>query len=167
MKFRQENVDLDSDAHMDITSLIDVVFLLLIFLLVSTTFRREEYAFNITLPKAGAEASEVQAKNNTIYIKKSGELYFLRQDDAGPAGDPAGGADGANMNALTKEGLVEHLRAAREADPEIEVHIKAEQDARYQSLIDAVEGCYRAEIRNIYFPYEFKEAVDAVAPLAP
>ena len=165
MNFRRGSVEQDNDAHMDITSLIDVVFLLLIFLLVSTTFRREEYAFNITLPKAGAEASEVAAKNNTIYIKKSGELYFLRQDSAS---DPAGDASpGPSRDALTKEGLVEHLRAAREADPEIEVHIKAEQDARYQSLIDAVEGCYRAEIRNIYFPYEFKEAVDAAAPGPP
>ena len=51
--------------NLDITPLIDVVFLLLIFFMVSTTFKHESEV-NITLPKASKEIS--QARPNAINV---------------------------------------------------------------------------------------------------
>lgn len=58
----------------NITSLIDVLFLLLIFLLVSTTFI-EEPGMKLTLPKA--ESAEVgEKKEFTLYLTKDGDLFL-------------------------------------------------------------------------------------------
>jgi biopolymer transport protein ExbD len=58
----------------NITSLIDVLFLLLIFLLVSTTFI-EEPGMKLTLPKA--ESAEVGAKKEfTLYLTKDGDMFL-------------------------------------------------------------------------------------------
>lgn len=58
----------------NITSLIDVLFLLLIFLLVSTTFI-EEPGMKLTLPKA--ESAEIgEKKEFTLYLTKDGDLFL-------------------------------------------------------------------------------------------
>ena len=66
MNLRPERRD---DVELNITPLIDVVFLLLIFFMVSTTFERES-EINITLPEASEEYTE--AKPDAIEIAVDG-----------------------------------------------------------------------------------------------
>jgi len=54
MKFRRERTD---DLELNLTPLIDVVFLLLIFFMVSTTFQNES-EISLQLPKASEEPVE-------------------------------------------------------------------------------------------------------------
>ena len=58
----------------DITSLLDVVFLLIIFLIVTTTFRKNEHAFVVELPTSGTEVVEVteQAQENPFLVSETG-----------------------------------------------------------------------------------------------
>jgi len=58
----------------DITPLIDVVFLLLIFFMVSTTFERETQ-INIELPEAVGEKLEKTPKELEITIDRQGVFY--------------------------------------------------------------------------------------------
>lgn len=58
----------------DITPLIDVVFLLLIFFMVSTTFERET-EISIDLPEASGEKSEKQQDELEITIDRNGVFY--------------------------------------------------------------------------------------------
>ncbi len=58
----------------NITSLIDVLFLLLIFFMVSSTFL-EEPGMKLTLPEA--ESAEIgEKKQYTLYITKEGEFFL-------------------------------------------------------------------------------------------
>lgn len=57
MKLRRRRLE---EPEIGLTSLIDVVFLLLIFFMVSTTFRKQS-AFDITLPKASHKVSDQRA----------------------------------------------------------------------------------------------------------
>lgn len=155
MNFRRALQDGEQAVRMDITSLIDIVFLLVIFLLVSTTFRKEEYAFSVVLPKAGSETSAVEAVNHTIYVGKGGELFFL--DKAGDAAEAARGP-------VKKDALIQALTAAREREPELEVHVKAEKDVPYQSVVDVIDACEQAGVHRIRFPYELQEAIQGRAP---
>lgn len=61
----------------DLTPLIDVVFLLLIFFLVSSVFKKEELALLLSLPKTekGASAEQKETKNITIELSKN-EIAF-------------------------------------------------------------------------------------------
>jgi biopolymer transport protein ExbD len=55
----------------DLTPLIDVVFLLLIFFLVSSVFKKEELALLLQLPKAEQGASDAQQDNKSITVELS------------------------------------------------------------------------------------------------
>ena len=65
------------DVDLDITPLIDVVFLLLIFFMVSTTFERES-ELNITLPEASKELT--QAKPDAIMIAIDAQSHVYVND---------------------------------------------------------------------------------------
>jgi len=63
-------------ATINIISLVDVVFLLLIFFTVSATFM-DQPALKIDLPESGAEPPEREdPEPMTVYLTKEGELYF-------------------------------------------------------------------------------------------
>ncbi|HFU75464.1 MAG TPA: biopolymer transporter ExbD [Arcobacter sp.] len=52
----------------DLTALIDVVFILIIFFIVSSTFRVEEKVLNLTLPSSNGKALEIETKQITIEL---------------------------------------------------------------------------------------------------
>ena len=69
MKFKRQT---DQDISVDLTPLIDVVFLLLIFFMVSTTFTKESH-LEIDLPQSSAEPSSSPAKEIEVIIDSKGE----------------------------------------------------------------------------------------------
>jgi biopolymer transport protein ExbD len=62
------------DVELNITPLIDVVFLLLIFFMVSTTFERES-EINITLPEASKELTEAKPDAISVAIDSQSRIY--------------------------------------------------------------------------------------------
>lgn len=68
MKFRRQRLD---DVSINLTPLIDVVFLLLIFFMVSTTFTRETQ-LSIDLPEAQGQVKESSEEEIEILIDESG-----------------------------------------------------------------------------------------------
>ncbi len=62
-------------THINIAPLVDVVFLLLLFFML-TSHLIQEPAIKIKLPES--KTSEAQSENiKTIYITKNGEIYFM------------------------------------------------------------------------------------------
>ena len=75
------------DPEIDLTSLIDVVFLLLIFFMVSTTFERQA-ALKIDLPEASAQAqANDDPRQVELAIDASGVMYLNDRQlvDSSPA----------------------------------------------------------------------------------
>lgn len=68
MKFRRQRLD---DVNINLTPLIDVVFLLLIFFMVSTTFTRETQ-LSVDLPEAQGLPKETQQEEIEILIDEGG-----------------------------------------------------------------------------------------------
>ncbi len=75
MNFKRQNREA---VDVNLTPLIDIVFLLLIFFMVSTTFTKENH-LSINLPEASAEASETQPQAIEILISASGEYRINDQ----------------------------------------------------------------------------------------
>lgn len=76
MKLRQHSGD---EPALDLTSLIDVVFLLLIFFMVSTTFERQA-ALKVDLPEASSvEAPPQQVDKLELVINAQGRMYLNDQ----------------------------------------------------------------------------------------
>ena len=61
----------------DLTSLIDVVFLLLIFFMVSTVFKKEELALMLNLPKTEKMQMEKVQKQQSIIVELSDNSLAL------------------------------------------------------------------------------------------
>jgi biopolymer transport protein ExbD len=75
LKFRRQRLE---DVSINLTPLIDVVFLLLIFFMVSTTFNRETQ-LSIDLPEASGAAREVDREEIEILIDETGQYRINGQ----------------------------------------------------------------------------------------
>ncbi len=69
MKFKRQ---VDQNVAVDLTPMIDVVFLLLIFFMVSTTFTKESH-LEIDLPQSSAEPAKPSVQEVEVVINAAGE----------------------------------------------------------------------------------------------
>ena len=115
MNFKLKNRD---EFNLDITPLIDVVFLLLIFFMVSTTFKHES-EINITLPSASNETVSQKLDAINIGLDLKGNIYV----------------DGKRLKnsefQTIKMALFDRIKNS-EKPPVI---ISADTDVKYQSVI--------------------------------
>lgn len=70
MKRRREHIS------PDLTPLIDVVFILLIFFIVSSVFKKEELALILNLPSSNAKEMEVEQKQLNIELSQKSLAYL-------------------------------------------------------------------------------------------
>ena len=120
MKFRRRA---RADVSIDLTALIDVVFLLLIFFMVSTTFIRESQ-LEISLPEAGGELQEREDKQVEVTIAASGEYAV-------------------NGRALVNNQLATLMRALEEVtngDLDKQMIITADAQAQHQAVVRAMDA---------------------------
>lgn len=69
MKFKRQ---IGKEVSVDLTPLIDVVFLLLIFFMVSTTFTKESH-LEITLPQSSGEPAKTTTTEIEVVVNAKGE----------------------------------------------------------------------------------------------
>lgn len=75
MRFRQRRTDNPTDV--DVSPLIDMVFILLIFFMVTTTFVKD-MKLDINRP-AASSATQAESKIVRVYIDNTGEVYIDNQ----------------------------------------------------------------------------------------
>ena len=118
----------------NITPLIDVVFLLLIFFMVSTTFDR--YAeLGVELPQAGAEAVEERPEHIEITIDRAGRFHVDQREVVSTSLDI--------LRRAIKKALGE-----REALP---VVISADASTPHQAVVTAMDAASRVGLYQITF----------------
>ena len=138
----------------DITSLVDVVFLLLIFLLVTTTFKRQEHAFPIELPTSSVEQVTVTSDKTTVFITREGELRLLTV----PLDLEDGEQADVSVEEVTAETLQAKLAELHKRRPNTPIAIRGEKETRYQRMIDVVALMEEVGLRNSWFPYDLEGA---------
>jgi biopolymer transport protein ExbD len=127
-----------SRLKFNITPLIDVVFLLIIFFLVASHFVRNEVAEAVDLPLAESARPDaaVAAGRLTITIARDGQLSV-----SGKPIDPA-----------AVEFRIAELAKTEQAGGEFaEVRIRADRAARYGSVRRIIEVCAKNQINSIQF----------------
>lgn len=67
------------DPKVELTAMVDVVFLLLIFFMISTTFV-ETPGISIKLPESSSQMAEKPPKELKVYFSKDGEITFKEED---------------------------------------------------------------------------------------
>jgi len=122
----------DEEVHVNLTPLIDVVFLLLIFFMVTTTFDR--YAeLKVDLPEASAEPGETPEDNIELIVDAGGR-YFLN-------GQPV-----VNTRPETLVAALRKVRDGRRSPPLI---IRADARTPHQSVVTAMDAAGRIGLKRL------------------
>lgn len=112
-----------ADYMVDITPLVDVVFLMLIFFMVSTSFKMDS-TLKLELPTSQTKAQETDQQEVVISVDSSGQLYV--QDE------PVKDAD-----------LRRRILNISRGDPNMRVVLRADADARHRRVVyvlDTIKG---------------------------
>ena len=113
------------------TPLVDVMLVLLIIFLITIPVVTQ--SIQLELPKERNLPTQTKPENILLAVSKDGDVYWntRRIQDA--------------------EKLVEELKKEAVKDPQPEVHIRGDQDARYESVGRLVVACQRAGIAKVGF----------------
>lgn len=116
----------------DLTPVIDVVFLLLVFFLVATTFHQSEREMEIALPEtvSGGPIS-MALRELVINVDRDGR-YIV---------------SGETMDSTELAGAIE--RSLRE-HPDRKVTVRGDRDASYGAIAGALDLCKRAGVSEPY-----------------
>ena len=122
------------DPEINLTPLIDVVFLMLIFFMVSTTFLRES-DLQISLPEADTESAEAEDRPLELTINERGSMFL-------------------NGEALVNSSPDTLRRALRDAlgdrDPDsVRVVVRADGGAEHQLVVRALDAAGQVGLRRV------------------
>jgi biopolymer transport protein ExbD len=119
------------EPSLNLTPMVDIVFLLIIFFMVGTQFSEMERSVEIQLPTV----AEVTPLTNLpdakiVEIREDGRFSYEQQD-------------------VTLSQLEQHLIAARENYSAQGVILRGDQRCSYQQIMNVIAVCKRAEIASI------------------
>lgn len=120
MKFRRQRID---EGGVNLTPLIDVVFLLLIFFMVSTTFTKES-RLQLELPTADGEPAGEEREAIEIVISAAGR-YHVNEQALGDGG---------------VEALISAVQRVSAGDTMRPVIITADAKSPHQSVVSAMDA---------------------------
>ena len=131
------------EPDIQVAPLIDMVFLLLIYFMATASMARPEADLGIRLPGMVAQAQSVDLPDEQIIeVKASGHVILNgRQYDSPESPD---------LPQLTAV-LTRYRQSATAARNEPLITISAEDLARHQRVVDVMNACAAAGVRNVSF----------------
>ena len=118
-------------AAINTTPLVDVMLVLLIIFLI--TIPVVVQTVPVQLPKETNLPTQTKPENIIISVSREGDTYWNMQEVSG------------------MENLVTRLKEVSVLKPQPEIHIRGDQDGRYEGVGKVVLACQRAGIQKIAF----------------
>lgn len=122
------------DPEINLIPLIDVLLVILIFLMVTTTYARFS-ELKINLPTSGAEQTPNKPKQIEVTVDANGNYQI----------------DDATLGQTSVDKLAESLKRAAGSDNEAVVVINADAKATHQSVINIMEAARQVGMSRITF----------------
>lgn len=141
-----ESLEEDQPA-LDISSLIDCTFLLLIYFLVTTTIQKREQDLDMTLPASAQSESQPDIDPKFIKVDASGAIYV----GAGASQIPMDADPSVRDLPLLTADLQTYASAAKSADSKPLVQLYVDSGASQQRVIDVLNALAGVEITNVTF----------------
>lgn len=117
MSFRRKKRD---ELRVELTPMIDVVFLLLIFFMISTTFI-ETPGISIKLPEASTSIADKEPDEIKVYLSKEGEI-FLKEEQ------------------VTLKALEAHLKTYGERSKSMTFLLMADKEAQHGKVVQLMDS---------------------------
>lgn len=132
----------ETPPELDISPLIDVAFLLLIYFLVTTTLQKSEADLSLVLP--GVEKSDSrEVKIDQMLVKIDASGVVIVNDEVSDS-DP----NDRRLPNLTDR-LTRYAASAENANTETQVIIDCDEEAVGQRFVDVLNVCAKANIKNV------------------
>jgi biopolymer transport protein ExbD len=127
VKLRDE---LEGDEFvLNLTSMTDIVFLMLVFFMLATTYVDPERALGVDLP--GAEsAEEPPPRELVVNVLEDGRFVVAGEE-------------------LDKQALLARLRSAAASAPDTPVTIRGHRLARHEAIVTVMDACGLAGLTNL------------------
>lgn len=123
---RRRSAQPDKVPELKISPMIDLIFLLLAFVIISTMYMAEVRTIAISLPIA--ENTELNQQRNSIVTVKKDRTFWLEEKN------------------MTLEEIVRTVKKRTGSDPEYSVVIRGEKDAQYRDIIRVLDSFKKADI---------------------
>ena len=121
----------EMNASINTTPLVDVMLVLLIIFLITIPVVTQ--SVKLQLPKERNLPTQTKPENILLAVSRDGDVYW-------------------NTRKMPdSEALVQALKKESIKDPQPEVHIRGDEDARYESVGRLVVACQRAGIAKVGF----------------
>ena len=132
------------EPQLNLTPMIDIVFLLIIFFMVGTRFSEIEQQYDVELPTAAA-VEPMTSRPDAIIL------------NVARSGDVAIGGETVDLQELKTR-----LESARKAYAEQAVLIRGDGEGMYQAVVDVMDVCHKAQIHR--FSLAFQPVEDGGSP---
>jgi len=126
-----KNTDTIEEPHLNLTPMIDIVFLLIIFFMVGTQFTEQERHYDIQLPTV-SDAQPLTSVPDELIVN-------VLSDGTITLGDQV----------RTLDELESALRSAQQNYPDQSVIVRGDASGPYQHIMDVLAACHRAKISRI------------------
>ncbi len=134
---------LKSKDKVDLTSMIDVVFLLLIYFMVTTTIVKQESDIGIRLPTSvPAAADSPLPEEHLVDILSDGAILF----NGAPLGEPK------NHQLPELVGLLTQIRESSErAGFKTLILVNPDESTEQQAIVNVLNACVEAKVTSVTF----------------
>jgi len=125
---------------LNLTSMIDVLFLLIIFFVVGTKFIESEKQLELKLPQvAASDALSAAPEKKVVTVYRDGQITYDRQD-------------------VNLEQLTERLAAARTQYRALGVLVRGDGSAAFERVANVLNACKQAGIADLSISVEMAGA---------
>ena len=143
---RAEALDED-EPELNISSLIDICFLLLIYFLVTTTIKKKERDLDMALPSAAPSDTQPDIQPMFIKIDINGSIYL----NTGPAQEILDTDTSSRKVPQLSQRLEMYASAARTADSQPLVQLYVEGDAKQHRVVDVLNALAHQAVEKVTF----------------
>ena len=116
--------------EINMTPLVDVMLVLLIIFIITVPVMK--HSVNIDLPRASSTPQDSKPETVRLSVDAQGRYFWNEQE-------------------VDDSGLLPRLEAAAASNPQPELHLRGDKDARYERVAQALAAAQRSGLRKIGF----------------
>lgn len=111
-------------VRIDMTPMVDIAFLLLIFFMVTTVFRQPQ-AMEVNLPPKDAKVEVAQSNVMTVYVDDANRIFYRMAD--------------LPLQRLQFKDLQQTFKDETRNNPELIILVKLHRKAKYKDMVDIMD----------------------------
>jgi biopolymer transport protein ExbD len=135
MAFGTQDETDDVMNEINMTPLVDVMLVLLIIFIITVPVMK--HSVNVDLPRATSTPQDAKPDTIRLSVDAQGRYFW-------------------NETPVAEEDLLSRLQAEARREPQPELHLRGDRDARYERVAQALAAAQRSGLRKIGFVTEPK-----------